>query len=55
VDEMSPLYVFQEFFKMLLEYMQRRSELENEEFNDIVQQKLDPDMALFSKLQKKKL
>jgi hypothetical protein len=45
VDEMSPLYLFQVFFKMLLEYMQRRSELENEEFNDIVQQKLEPDMA----------
>jgi flagellar biosynthesis/type III secretory pathway protein FliH len=45
VNEMSPLYLFQVFFKMLLEYMQRRSELENEEFNDIVQQKLEPDMA----------
>jgi predicted transposase YdaD len=45
VDEMSTEYIFQEFFKMLMEYMQRRSQLEKEEFEEIVEQNLDPDMA----------
>ena len=45
VDDSSPVYLFQEFFKMLLEYMQRRSELEEKEFNDIVEQEIEPDMA----------
>ncbi|MBL7817017.1 MAG: Rpn family recombination-promoting nuclease/putative transposase [Saprospiraceae bacterium] len=38
-------YVFQEFFKMLLEYMERRSELEPDVFNDIVEQNLDNNMV----------
>ena len=45
VEDLPTVYLFQEFFKMLLEYMQRRSKLENDEFNKIVDQKLDPDMA----------
>ena len=45
VENLPTVYLFQEFFKMLLEYMQRRSELEPEIFNEIVEQKLNPDMA----------
>ena len=45
VEDLPSVYLFQEFFKMLLEYMQRRSQLEDEEFNKNVEQKLDPDMA----------
>jgi hypothetical protein len=45
VDEMSTEYIFQEFFKMLMEYMQRRSQLEKEEFDEIIEQNLDTDMA----------
>jgi hypothetical protein len=45
VEDLPTVYLFQEFFKMLLEYMQRRSELESEEFNEIIDQKLEPDMA----------
>jgi Putative transposase, YhgA-like len=45
VDEMSTEYIFQEFFKMLMEYMQRRSQLEKEEFEEIVEQNLDTEMA----------
>jgi Putative transposase, YhgA-like len=45
VDEMPTTYIFQEFFKMLIEYMQRRSKLEKEEFDEIVEQNLDTEMA----------
>ena len=45
VEDLPSVYLFQEFFKMLLEYMQRRSQLDDEEFNKKVEQKLDPDMA----------
>jgi hypothetical protein len=45
VEDLSTVYLFQEFFKMLLEYMQRRSKLEPEVFDEIVEQKLNPDMA----------
>jgi Putative transposase, YhgA-like len=45
VEDLPTVYLFQEFFKMLLEYMQRRSKLDNDEFNKIVDQKLEPDMA----------
>ena len=45
VDDLSPSYLFQSFFKMLLEYMQRRSKLEEEEFNELVEQKIDTNMG----------
>jgi Putative transposase, YhgA-like len=45
VEDKSSTYLFREFFKMLLEYMQRRSELEEKEFTEIIQQILEPDMA----------
>ena len=45
VETLPIQYVFQSFFKMLLEYMQRRSDLEDAEFNKIVEQKLEPDMV----------
>ena len=45
VEELSTEYVFQSFFQMLLEYMERRSGLETEEFKDIVEQKLNKNMA----------
>ncbi|MBL7816309.1 MAG: Rpn family recombination-promoting nuclease/putative transposase [Saprospiraceae bacterium] len=45
VDNSPSEIVFQEFFKMLLEYAQRRSKLEPEPFNEIVNQNLEPDMA----------
>ncbi len=45
VDDSPTDIVFYAFFKMLLEYMQRRSKLEADEFNHIVEQKLKPDMA----------
>jgi hypothetical protein len=45
VENLPAVYLFQEFFKMLLEYMQRRSELEPEVFDEIVEQKLNPEMA----------
>ena len=45
VEDLPTIYLFQEFFKMLLEYMQRRSELEDKEFNEIVDKKLEPDMV----------
>ena len=38
-------YVFQEFFTMLLEYMQRRAQIETPEFEDIVEQNIDDEMA----------
>jgi Putative transposase, YhgA-like len=38
-------YIFNEFFKMLMEYMQRRSQLENEEFENIVEQNIDDEMG----------
>ena len=34
VDESKTEYLFQEFFKMLFSYMQLRSQLEEEEFNN---------------------
>ena len=45
VETSSSEIVFQSFFKMLLEYIQRRSKMEADEFNKIVQQKLEPDMG----------
>ena len=45
VDTSPSDVVFYAFFKMLLEYMQRRSKLSAEEFNDIVEQKLEPNMV----------
>jgi hypothetical protein len=44
-EDLSITYIFNEFFKMLMEYMQRRAQLEKEEFEDIVEQNLDIDMA----------
>lgn len=38
-------YLFQSFFEMLLEYMQRRSELEEAEFNKNIEQKMNQDMG----------
>ena len=44
--ENSPIdYLFQSFFEMLLEYMQRRSELEEAEFNKNIEQKMNQDMG----------
>jgi hypothetical protein len=45
VEDLPATYMFQEFFKILLEYMQRRSGLETEEFDNIVQQNMNQDMA----------
>ena len=45
VETSSSKIVFQSFFKMLLEYVQRRSQLEADKFNQIVQQKLKPNMV----------
>jgi hypothetical protein len=45
VREIPTEYLFQEFFKMLLEYMQRRSKIEQPEFDNIVEQNLEKDMA----------
>jgi hypothetical protein len=45
VEELPTEYVFQSFFQMLLEYMERRSGLEAAEFEDIVEQKLNKNMA----------
>jgi Putative transposase, YhgA-like len=44
-EDLSITYIFNEFFKMLMEYMQRRAQLEKEEFDDIVEQNIDTDMA----------
>ena len=41
---MSSKYLFDEIFRMVLEYMQRRSDLPEEEFNEIID-KLEPDMS----------
>jgi cysteinyl-tRNA synthetase len=43
--DLTATYMFKEFFKMLLEYMQRRAQIEKEEFDDIVDQNLDDEMA----------
>jgi cysteinyl-tRNA synthetase len=43
--DLTATYMFKEFFKMLLEYMQRRSQIETEEFEDIVEQNIDDEMA----------
>ncbi|MBL7813675.1 MAG: Rpn family recombination-promoting nuclease/putative transposase [Saprospiraceae bacterium] len=45
VETSSSEIVFQSFFKMLLEYVQRRSQMEADAFNKIVQQKLEPNMV----------
>ncbi len=45
VEKLPSDYLFQSFFQMLLEYMQRRSGLEIELFADIVEQKLNKIMA----------
>lgn len=45
VENLPTGYMFQEFFKMLLEYMQRRSDLKTDEFDNIVQQNMNQDMA----------
>ena len=38
-------YLFQEFFKMLLEYMQRRSQLADDEFETLmVEQNIESEM-----------
>ena len=36
VDELSSQYLFDETIRMILEYMQRRSELQKEDFDDII-------------------
>ena len=41
---MSSKYLFDEIFRMILEYMQRRSNLPEKEFNEIID-KLEPDMS----------
>ena len=38
-------YLFQSSFQMLLEYMERQSGLETEEFEEIIEQKLNKNMA----------
>jgi predicted transposase YdaD len=43
--DLTATYMFKEFFKMLLEYMQRRAQIETEEFEDIVEQNIDDEMA----------
>jgi hypothetical protein len=49
VEEMPTEYVFQEFFKMLLEYMERRSGLDSDEFNLKVEQNLNKGMVASKK------
>jgi hypothetical protein len=38
-------YIFNEFFRMLMEYMERRAQLEKDEFEDIVEQNLEDEMG----------
>jgi lysyl-tRNA synthetase class I len=45
VQDLPTKYLFQEFFKMLIEYMHRRSHIEKEEFDTIVEQNLESEMA----------
>jgi Putative transposase, YhgA-like len=45
VQDLSSAYLFQKFFKMLSEYMQRRSQIEKEEFDNILEQNLDETMG----------
>jgi hypothetical protein len=45
VKEIPDEYLYVAFFKMLMEYMERRSQLEKEAFNDIVEQNLETEMA----------
>ncbi|MBL7816328.1 MAG: Rpn family recombination-promoting nuclease/putative transposase [Saprospiraceae bacterium] len=45
VETSSSKAVFDSFFKMLLEYMQRRSQLQGDIFNELVEQKLEPTMV----------
>ncbi|MBL7814261.1 MAG: Rpn family recombination-promoting nuclease/putative transposase [Saprospiraceae bacterium] len=49
VEKLPIGYVFQEFFKMLLAYMERRSELESDKFNAILEQNLKEDMVASKK------
>ena len=44
VEGLSSKYLFDEIFRMILEYMQRRSDLPEEEFNEIID-KLEPEMS----------
>ncbi len=44
VEGLSSKYLFDEIFRMILEYMQRRSNLPEKEFNEIID-KLEPDMS----------
>jgi hypothetical protein len=44
-EDLTVTYMFREFFKMLMEYMQRRAQLEKEEFEDIVEQNLEDEMG----------
>ncbi len=44
VEGLSSKYLFDEIFRMILEYMQRRSDLPEKEFNEIID-KLEPDMS----------
>lgn len=44
VESLSSKYLFDEIFRMILEYMQRRSDLPEKEFNEIID-KLEPDMS----------
>jgi hypothetical protein len=45
VEDLPTDYLFQSFFEMLLEYMQRRSELEEAEFKNFIEQKINQDMG----------
>ena len=45
VEDLSTEYLFQSFFQMLLEYMERRSGLETDKFEEIVERKLNKNMA----------
>ena len=45
VEDLSTEHLFQSFFQMLLEYMERRSGLETDKFEEIVERKLNKNMA----------
>ena len=45
VDELSSQYLFDETIRMILEYMQRRSELQKEDFDDIINNEIEPEMT----------
>ena len=44
----SPSQLFQTYLKMLMEYSQRRSGLDNDTFNEVIEQ-LNPDLEMASK------